>query len=193
VFSISISRQTGRNIRKFRPTRPESKLPKAVRGVLGGPTFTTTSKQTRRTALVLEWFPLHRKPGLDLSAKSRPPLASIGYPTKFSRNREHGLPVLNNSPRSHLDSERRADARALQQPFPHSASAERSCRLRAANMALTGSEDRYYVYENRLASFQGAQPVTKRRPSNASSRAPKALHWPHKSLSPVDVSRSSAP
>jgi len=43
------------------------------------------------------------------------------------------------------------------------------------------------VYENRLASFQGAQPIAKRRPSNASSRAPKALHWPHKSLSSVEV------
>ncbi|KAK0641721.1 hypothetical protein B0T16DRAFT_219963 [Cercophora newfieldiana] len=57
-------------------------------------------------------------------------------------------------------------------------------------MALTGPEDRYYVYENRLASFQGAQPVTKRRASNASSRAPKALHWPHKSLSPVDLAKA---
>ncbi|KAK0620198.1 hypothetical protein B0T14DRAFT_456980 [Immersiella caudata] len=57
-------------------------------------------------------------------------------------------------------------------------------------MALTSPEDRYYVYENRLASFQGAQPVTKRRASNASSRAPKALHWPHRSLSPVDLARA---
>lgn len=46
------------------------------------------------------------------------------------------------------------------------------------------------MYENRLASFQGAQPIAKRGPSNASSRAPKALHWPHKSLSPADVSSS---
>ncbi|KAK1755573.1 hypothetical protein QBC47DRAFT_380690 [Echria macrotheca] len=57
-------------------------------------------------------------------------------------------------------------------------------------MAMAGPEDRFFIYENRLASFQGAQPVTKRRTSNATSRAPKALHWPHKSLSPVDLAKA---
>jgi hypothetical protein len=54
-------------------------------------------------------------------------------------------------------------------------------------MALESPDEQYFVYENRLASFQGPQPVTKRRASNASSRAPKALHWPHKKLSPSSV------
>jgi len=56
-------------------------------------------------------------------------------------------------------------------------------------MALS-PEDQYFVYENRLASFQGSQPVTKRRASNASSRAPKVLTWPHKKLSPSSVRAS---
>lgn len=55
-------------------------------------------------------------------------------------------------------------------------------------MAMTDPDEWYFVYENRLASFQAPQPVAKRRGSNANSRAPKALTWPHKSLAPVDVS-----
>ncbi|KAK3378728.1 hypothetical protein B0T24DRAFT_522023 [Lasiosphaeria ovina] len=47
--------------------------------------------------------------------------------------------------------------------------------------------ERYFVYENRLATFQAPQPVGKRRTSHAGSRAPKSLHWPHKSLSPASV------
>ncbi|KAK5661212.1 hypothetical protein OQA88_11103 [Cercophora sp. LCS_1] len=57
-------------------------------------------------------------------------------------------------------------------------------------MAMPEPEDRFFVFENRLASFQGAQVVTKRRASNASSRAPKIVQWPHKSLSPVDLARA---
>ena len=52
-------------------------------------------------------------------------------------------------------------------------------------------DDRYFIYENRLASFQGPQPVAKRRGSNAHSRAPKALQWPHKNLTASDVSVQS--
>lgn len=49
--------------------------------------------------------------------------------------------------------------------------------------------EEYFIQENRLASFTVPQPVAaKRRGSNASSRAPKALSWPHKSLKPIDVS-----
>ncbi|KAK3324021.1 hypothetical protein B0T19DRAFT_219714 [Cercophora scortea] len=55
---------------------------------------------------------------------------------------------------------------------------------------MADSDDRYFVYENRLASFQGPHPVAKKRASNASSRAPKALHWPHKSLLPSDLAKA---
>ncbi|KAK2070540.1 hypothetical protein P8C59_005025 [Phyllachora maydis] len=51
-------------------------------------------------------------------------------------------------------------------------------------------DERYFVYENRLASFKGPQPVGKRRASNASSRASKTLHWPHNGLSPVDLAKA---
>ncbi|KAK0702075.1 hypothetical protein B0T26DRAFT_540269 [Lasiosphaeria miniovina] len=54
----------------------------------------------------------------------------------------------------------------------------------AATMA---PNERYFVYENRLATFQAPQPVGKRRDSHAGSRAPKSLHWPHKSLSPASL------
>lgn len=48
--------------------------------------------------------------------------------------------------------------------------------------------EEYFIYDNRLASFTAPQPVAaKRRASNALSRAPKALSWPHKSLKPADV------
>ncbi|KAH8911576.1 hypothetical protein BR93DRAFT_908647 [Coniochaeta sp. PMI_546] len=57
-------------------------------------------------------------------------------------------------------------------------------------MALSAPEEQYFVYENRLASFQGPQPVAKRRASNASSRAPKALNWPHKKLSPSSFAQA---
>lgn len=49
--------------------------------------------------------------------------------------------------------------------------------------------DEYYIYDNRLASFTAPQAVAaKRRGSTASSRAPKALTWPHKSIKPAEVS-----
>ncbi|EOO01117.1 putative at hook domain-containing protein [Phaeoacremonium minimum UCRPA7] len=54
-------------------------------------------------------------------------------------------------------------------------------------MATEDMDDRYFIYENRLASFQGPQPVAKRRGSNAHSRAPKALQWPHKNLAASDL------
>ncbi|KAK1834269.1 hypothetical protein QBC39DRAFT_300943 [Podospora conica] len=59
-------------------------------------------------------------------------------------------------------------------------------------MALTvADEDRFFVYENRLSSFQGAQPLGgNRRASNASTRAPKGRRWPHKWLSPVELAKA---
>lgn len=52
----------------------------------------------------------------------------------------------------------------------------------------TDDVDEYFIYENRLASFHGPQRVTKRRASTAAtSRAPKTLSWPHKSIKPADV------
>lgn len=48
--------------------------------------------------------------------------------------------------------------------------------------------DKYFVYSNRLETFIQPRPIApKRRPSNASTRAPKTLSWPHKSIEPVDV------
>ncbi|AEO66367.1 uncharacterized protein THITE_67089 [Thermothielavioides terrestris NRRL 8126] len=46
-------------------------------------------------------------------------------------------------------------------------------------------DDQYFIFENRLDSFRGPQPVSKGRVSSATSRAPKAMHWPHKTLSPL--------
>lgn len=49
--------------------------------------------------------------------------------------------------------------------------------------------DGYFTHEERLASFQTAQQVSKRRASNASSKAPKSIKWPHKFLAPEEVRR----
>ena len=49
-------------------------------------------------------------------------------------------------------------------------------------MAITDIADQYYTYDGRLASFQSAQPLSKRRTSNATSKAPKSIKWPHSSL-----------
>ncbi|CAK7207855.1 hypothetical protein SEUCBS139899_010670 [Sporothrix eucalyptigena] len=58
-------------------------------------------------------------------------------------------------------------------------------------MDATDYDEQYFVFDNRLASFQGPQPVAKRRPSTAAgSRAPKALTWPHKSPAPIDLARA---
>ncbi|KAK1768225.1 hypothetical protein QBC33DRAFT_619082 [Phialemonium atrogriseum] len=57
-------------------------------------------------------------------------------------------------------------------------------------MAMTDADEWYFVYENRLASFQAPQPLAKRRASNANSRAPKTLTWPHKFLSPTDMAQA---
>jgi hypothetical protein len=54
-------------------------------------------------------------------------------------------------------------------------------------MAIPYVADDYFTYESRLASFQTAQQLSKRRASNASSKAPKSLKWPHKFLSPEEV------
>ncbi|KAG8167291.1 hypothetical protein KVR01_002980 [Diaporthe batatas] len=55
----------------------------------------------------------------------------------------------------------------------------------------TDDIDEYFIYENRLASFHGPQRVTKRRASSAAtSRAPKTLSWPHKSIKPSDMAKA---
>ncbi|KAH6856058.1 hypothetical protein B0I37DRAFT_395884 [Chaetomium sp. MPI-CAGE-AT-0009] len=52
------------------------------------------------------------------------------------------------------------------------------------------ADDQYFAFENRLNSFQGAQPVSKGKASTAGSRAPKALLWPHKTLSPLALAKA---
>ncbi|KAK4126461.1 hypothetical protein N657DRAFT_670479 [Parathielavia appendiculata] len=52
------------------------------------------------------------------------------------------------------------------------------------------TDGHYFVFENRLASFCGPQQVSKGRASTAASRAPKALHWPHKKLSPFALAKA---
>ncbi|KAL1856518.1 hypothetical protein Daus18300_010675 [Diaporthe australafricana] len=55
----------------------------------------------------------------------------------------------------------------------------------------TDDIDEYFIYENRLASFHGPQRVAKRRASTAAtSRAPKTLSWPHKSIKPADMAKA---
>ena len=54
-------------------------------------------------------------------------------------------------------------------------------------MAIIDFANQYFTYESRLASFQTAQQLPKRRASNASSKAPKSTKWPHKFLSPEEV------
>ncbi|KAL1888549.1 hypothetical protein Sste5346_009505 [Sporothrix stenoceras] len=58
-------------------------------------------------------------------------------------------------------------------------------------MDATDYDEQYFIFDNRLSSFQGPQPISKRRPSTAAgSRAPKALTWPHKSPAPIDLARA---
>ncbi|KAK3294309.1 uncharacterized protein B0H64DRAFT_425184 [Chaetomium fimeti] len=52
------------------------------------------------------------------------------------------------------------------------------------------AEEQYFAFENRLNSFQGPQPVSKGKASAAASRAPKALLWPHKTLSPLALAKA---
>ncbi|KAG0649145.1 Chromosome segregation cut17 [Hyphodiscus hymeniophilus] len=57
-------------------------------------------------------------------------------------------------------------------------------------MAITDVVDEYFTYENRLASFQNAQQLSKRRASNASTKAPKLMKWPHKWLLAEDLAKA---
>ncbi|KAL2061032.1 hypothetical protein VTL71DRAFT_9084 [Oculimacula yallundae] len=57
-------------------------------------------------------------------------------------------------------------------------------------MAIGDVADQYFTYEARLASFQHAQQVAKRRASNASTKAGKALKWPHKFLSGEELAKA---
>ncbi|KAK4173709.1 hypothetical protein QBC36DRAFT_244874 [Triangularia setosa] len=57
-------------------------------------------------------------------------------------------------------------------------------------MSLMDSEDVFFCLENRLASFQVAQASAKGRASSASSRGPKPLQWPHKTLSSVAFAKA---
>jgi hypothetical protein len=54
-------------------------------------------------------------------------------------------------------------------------------------MPLDDVADQYFTYESRLTSFQTAQPLSKRRISNATSKAPKSIKWPHHFPSAEDV------
>lgn len=47
--------------------------------------------------------------------------------------------------------------------------------------------DQYYTEVARLESFHTAQPLPKRRGSNATGRAPKSMKWPHSWLGPEQV------
>ncbi|OAA67811.1 chromosome segregation protein [Niveomyces insectorum RCEF 264] len=58
-------------------------------------------------------------------------------------------------------------------------------------MEAVGDDDRYFIFENRLASFQGHQPVAKRRTSSANGyKTPKVFSWPHKTPAPIDLARA---
>ncbi|TVY39757.1 Protein bir1 [Lachnellula subtilissima] len=57
-------------------------------------------------------------------------------------------------------------------------------------MGISDVADQYFAYENRVASFQTTQQLTKRRTSNTSAKAPKSLKWPHKFLSPEELAKA---
>lgn len=58
-------------------------------------------------------------------------------------------------------------------------------------MALADIAKQYFAFEARLQSFHEAQQASKRRASNASGRAPKAVKWPHKHMSTEEVIQTS--
>lgn len=45
----------------------------------------------------------------------------------------------------------------------------------------------FFTYDSRLASFQTAKALPKRRASNATTKTPKSIKWPHKSLPAEEV------
>ncbi|KAE9363597.1 BIR-domain-containing protein [Stipitochalara longipes BDJ] len=57
-------------------------------------------------------------------------------------------------------------------------------------MAIPEVADEFFTLESRIASFQTAQQISKRRASNASSKAPKSLKWPHKFLSAEELAKA---
>ncbi|KAK4161029.1 hypothetical protein QBC43DRAFT_303266 [Cladorrhinum sp. PSN259] len=57
-------------------------------------------------------------------------------------------------------------------------------------MAMTDSDEIFFVYENRLASFQIPHPIENTSQGNGNSRAQKVLTWPHKTLSPVAFAKA---
>ncbi|KAI1002905.1 hypothetical protein K3495_g5299 [Podosphaera aphanis] len=55
-------------------------------------------------------------------------------------------------------------------------------------MGISQVAERFFTYESRLASFQKAQPISKRRVSITSIKGgPKSMKWPHKYLSAQDL------
>ncbi|KAK4134498.1 hypothetical protein BT67DRAFT_441675 [Trichocladium antarcticum] len=54
-------------------------------------------------------------------------------------------------------------------------------------MAMAVSDEQYFVFENRLASFRGPRAVSG---SGANARTSKTLQWPHKSLSPTALAHA---
>lgn len=57
-------------------------------------------------------------------------------------------------------------------------------------MGYIQSSDDFFIYEKRLASFVKAQPISRRRASNANLKATKSLKWPHKFLCTSDLAKS---
>ncbi|EPE31408.1 Inhibitor of apoptosis (IAP) repeat-containing protein [Glarea lozoyensis ATCC 20868] len=57
-------------------------------------------------------------------------------------------------------------------------------------MAIDDIAEEYFTYENRLASFQVAHPMPKRRASNASSKSARSIKWPHKTLRPEMLAKA---
>ncbi|KAF8852420.1 BIR-domain-containing protein [Acephala macrosclerotiorum] len=57
-------------------------------------------------------------------------------------------------------------------------------------MSVSTIADQFFTYESRLASFQVAHQLAKRRASNASTKGTKAIKWPHKFLSGEELAKA---
>ncbi|KAG9231478.1 hypothetical protein BJ875DRAFT_117587 [Amylocarpus encephaloides] len=57
-------------------------------------------------------------------------------------------------------------------------------------MALKDVADQYFTFEERLASFQTAQPVAGRRASKANAKTSRTKKWSHKTPQPEDLAKA---
>ncbi|KAE8443988.1 hypothetical protein EG329_001117 [Mollisiaceae sp. DMI_Dod_QoI] len=57
-------------------------------------------------------------------------------------------------------------------------------------MGSSAIADQYFTYESRLASFQVAHQLSKRRVSNASTKGSKSIKWPHSFLSGEELAKA---